>query len=60
MTRVPDWVKNGIRIDMLSQLEKKDSMQASQIGFDFMRFCSKWELYAIADRAQDYISLLSK
>ncbi len=60
LTRVPDWVKNGIRIDMLSQLEKKDSMQASQIGFDFMRFCSKWELYAIADRAQDYISLLSK
>ena len=36
LTRVPDWVKNGIRIDMLSQLEKKDSMQASQIGFDFM------------------------
>lgn len=60
LTRVPTWVSDGVRLDLLSQYHMCDTLSASQIGFGFMRFCSKWELFAIAERSSEYIQLLSK
>lgn len=59
LRKIPQWVQDGIRLDILSQFEMKDEIKANQIGFAFMRFCSKWELYAIGERSSDFVKILS-
>ena len=59
LTLVPEWVQDGIRLDLLEQYKMKEQMNMAAIGFSFMRFCSKWELYTIGERSSDYVGILS-
>lgn len=59
LRKVPEWVRDGIRRDILSQYEQRDDMKSSNIGFSFMRFCYKWELYTIGERSSDYVSIIT-
>lgn len=55
----PDDVKNKIRLDLISQFEVRNTIHASSVGFGFMRFCSKWELYNISERSSEFMNILT-
>lgn len=59
LRKVPVWVQDGIRLDLLSQYELRENLPTANIGFSFMKFCSKWELYAIGERSSEYMSILT-
>lgn len=59
LTRTPDDVKNAIRLDLLNQYNIKDTINAANVGFAFLRFCSKWELYSISERSTEFMDILT-
>lgn len=56
---IPTEVSINICKEIINQFNKKDNIPAKMIGFNFMKFCSKWELHKIAETKNTYIPLLT-
>lgn len=58
LSNTPDDLKNSIRIDVIEQLEKRDKISATSVGFSFTKFCSKWSLYSVYEKATQFIAII--
>lgn len=56
LTAQPDWVKQGCR-EVITECVQKD--KASQVGLHFMKFCAKWQLLKLSDRATEHAQYLN-
>jgi len=56
LTQQPDDIKEKLDIAIVEQVQKE---QKSQVGVQFMRFCGKWDMQRIVERAQDHSTYLN-
>lgn len=58
LKNTPDDIKHAIRLDVIEQLEKAERMKASEVGFAFTKYCSKWSLYSVYEKAGQFVEII--
>ena len=57
LTMQPDHIKTKLDEAIVEQVQKE---QKSQVGIHFMKFCGKWDMQKIVDKAQDHSNYLNR
>jgi 5'-3' exonuclease len=57
LTMQPDHIKAKLDEAIVQQVQKE---QKSQVGIHFMKFCGKWDMQKIVDKAQDHSTYLNR
>ena len=57
LTMQPDHIKAKLDEAIVEQVQKE---QKSQVGIHFMKFCGKWDMQKIVDKAQDHSNYLNR
>ena len=57
LTAQPDNIKAELDSAIVQQVQKESK---SQVGIHFMKFCGKWDMVRVSERAQDHAEYLNK
>ena len=57
LTAQPDYIKTELDNAIVEQVQKESK---SQVGIHFMKFCGKWDMVRVSERAQDHAEYLNK
>jgi len=57
LTAQPDDIKAELDNAIVQQVQKESK---SQVGIHFMKFCGKWDMVRVSERAQDHAEYLNK
>lgn len=57
LSQIPDNIKQSCLETIVENIDRKD-IPANQVGFQFMKFCGKWDLQKIASQADSFMPLL--
>tara|TARA_R100000541_G_scaffold18923_1_gene28812 strand:+ start:1513 stop:2505 length:993 start_codon:yes stop_codon:yes gene_type:complete len=57
LTAQPDNIKAELDNAIVEQVQKESK---SQVGIHFMKFCGKWDMIRVSERAQDHAEYLNK
>ena len=57
LTAQPDYIKAELDSAIVEQVQKESK---SQVGIHFMKFCGKWDMVRVSERAQDHAEYLNK
>jgi len=56
LTQQPDEIKEKLDVAIVEQVQKDPK---AQVGIQLMRFCGKWDLQRVVDKAQDHSTYLN-
>ena len=57
LKEIPGEIKNNC-VSIINEETQKKNIPASEVGFGFMKFCSKWDLKKISNNSSDFMSML--